>query len=53
MIQESLGGVRGAGHLDRDLTDENLAVGKNIPDCGTSKGRDWGVWEEWIDQRGK
>lgn len=42
-----------AGYFDRDLTDENLDVGKNIPDCGMSKGRDQGVWEEWNDQRGK
>lgn len=34
--------MRGAGHLDRDLADENLAVGKDIPDRRASKGRDRG-----------
>lgn len=34
--------MRGAGHLDRDLADENLAVGKDIPDRRASEGRDRG-----------
>lgn len=42
VIRESLSGVRGAGHLDRDLADENLAVGKDIPDRRASEGRDRG-----------